>query len=137
MRARYYDPAIGRFISEDPARDGLNWYGYCDANPVNLVDPEGRLPGPPWDWWMRAIAYVVIATMLLYYVAQISNQAGLGEHEPPEPYRQEPLKESWPEEKVERAQSIVDFYKTSGNELQKIAASIVEAMVWSEIALWQ
>ena len=26
LRARNYDPGIGRFTSEDPARDGLNWY---------------------------------------------------------------------------------------------------------------
>ncbi len=34
MRARYYEPATGRFISEDPAQDGVNWYLYCDGNPV-------------------------------------------------------------------------------------------------------
>ena len=42
MRARYYDPAIGRFISEDPGRNGANWYVYCENNPVNLVDPDGQ-----------------------------------------------------------------------------------------------
>lgn len=42
MRARWYDPAIGRFISEDPAGDGVNWYSYCDGNPVNAVDLDGR-----------------------------------------------------------------------------------------------
>jgi RHS repeat-associated protein len=26
MRARWMDPALGRFISEDPARDGANWF---------------------------------------------------------------------------------------------------------------
>jgi RHS repeat-associated protein len=41
--ARYYDPEVGRFISEDPGRDGVNWYGYCDGNPVNYVDPDGRI----------------------------------------------------------------------------------------------
>ena len=41
LRNRYYDPSIGRFISEDPARDGLNWYAYCGNNPVNAVDPWG------------------------------------------------------------------------------------------------
>ena len=34
LRARYYNPAIGRFINEDPIRDGLNWYVYCGNNPV-------------------------------------------------------------------------------------------------------
>lgn len=41
LRNRYYDPAIGRFITEDPAKDGLNWYAYCSNNPVNLIDPLG------------------------------------------------------------------------------------------------
>ena len=34
LRARYYDPEMGRFISEDPVRDGMNWYVYCYNNPV-------------------------------------------------------------------------------------------------------
>ena len=43
MRARWYDPAIGRFISEDPGRQGSNWFAYCNGNPVNTVDPDGRM----------------------------------------------------------------------------------------------
>ena len=41
LRARYYDPSIGRFMAEDPVKDGLNWYAYCAGNPVNFVDPSG------------------------------------------------------------------------------------------------
>ena len=41
LRARYYDPSMGRFISEDPIRDGVNWYAYCGNNPVMFVDPFG------------------------------------------------------------------------------------------------
>lgn len=41
MRARYYETATGRFISEDPARDGVNWYLYAYGNPVDKVDSEG------------------------------------------------------------------------------------------------
>ena len=47
MRARWMDPALGRFISEDPARDGANWFDYCRGNPVNAVDPDGRV----WVFW--------------------------------------------------------------------------------------
>jgi RHS repeat-associated protein len=41
LRARYYQPEVGRFISEDPAKDGMNWYGYCAGNPVMNIDPTG------------------------------------------------------------------------------------------------
>ena len=44
LRARYYDPVIGRFLSEDPAGDGLNWYTYCGNNPVVFVDFTGLAP---------------------------------------------------------------------------------------------
>lgn len=41
LRARDYRPATGRFTSEDPARDGLNWYTYCKGNPILYVDSNG------------------------------------------------------------------------------------------------
>jgi RHS repeat-associated protein len=44
-RARYYDPIIGRFISEDPKGfgAGVNFYVYCLNNPVNCNDPSGLI----------------------------------------------------------------------------------------------
>ena len=44
MRARYYEPGSGRFISQDPAMDGQNWYAYCNNNPVDYSDATGRFP---------------------------------------------------------------------------------------------
>jgi len=41
MGHRYYDTRIGRFISQDPAGDGDNWYSYADNSPTNEVDPSG------------------------------------------------------------------------------------------------
>lgn len=41
LRNRYYDPEVGRFITQDPIKDGLNWYSYCGGNPVIFVDPWG------------------------------------------------------------------------------------------------
>ncbi len=42
LRARMYDPATGRFLTEDPAHDGDNWYAYCDGDPVNRLDSSGE-----------------------------------------------------------------------------------------------
>jgi len=46
MRARYYDPEVGRFVSEDPIGfegGDVNLYAYVGGNPVMFVDPEGLL----------------------------------------------------------------------------------------------
>ena len=42
MKARYYDPALGRFASEDGSKNGMNWFVYCNDNPTNAVDPSGK-----------------------------------------------------------------------------------------------
>ena len=44
LRARYYNPVIGRFTQEDSYNvDGLNLYAYCRNNPVSYVDPSGSI----------------------------------------------------------------------------------------------
>ncbi len=45
FNARWYDPTVGRFISEDPARFGSNWYRYASHNPLKYSDPTGL-----WDF---------------------------------------------------------------------------------------
>jgi len=42
MRARFYEPWTGRFLSEDPAKDGSNWYVYANNAPSSAVDPNGQ-----------------------------------------------------------------------------------------------
>jgi RHS repeat-associated protein len=44
MQARYYDPGLGRFVSEDPSCNGANWYTYCNNNPTNETDSNGKMP---------------------------------------------------------------------------------------------
>lgn len=43
--ARWYDPATGRFLSRDPIAEngGLNLYQAFAANPINNIDPDGRV----------------------------------------------------------------------------------------------
>jgi RHS repeat-associated protein len=64
-RARYYDPVLKRFISEDPISldGGVNVFGYVEGDPVSWIDPEGLIETDPWwgygndakfrDWWHR------------------------------------------------------------------------------------
>jgi RHS repeat-associated protein len=65
-RARYYDPSVGRFISEDPigfAAGDTNLYRYVNNNPTNYTDPSGELAflAPAALAWG---AYVVIGAGL-------------------------------------------------------------------------
>jgi RHS repeat-associated protein len=47
-RARYFDPKIGRFTSEDPIgfKGGRNFYAYVNNDPARRVDPLGLLGDP-------------------------------------------------------------------------------------------
>jgi RHS repeat-associated protein len=45
---RYYDPSVGRFISQDAAQWGVNWYIYAANNPVSGFDYQGQ-------WWETAL----------------------------------------------------------------------------------
>ncbi|MCA3174272.1 MAG: RHS domain-containing protein, partial [Burkholderiales bacterium] len=57
---RYYDPDIGRYISQDPIglEGGLNQYQYANADPINQTDATGECP------WCAAFAVCMASCAL-------------------------------------------------------------------------
>ncbi|MCR4407858.1 MAG: RHS repeat-associated core domain-containing protein [Anaerolineae bacterium] len=63
LRARWYDPATGRFLTRDPV-PGLaalpqtqHPYVYVGKNPVNLIDPAGLTGEVPINW-LKSLAFL-------------------------------------------------------------------------------
>jgi len=52
FRARWYEPELGRWLSNDPIgiSGGLNLYEFCGNNPVNYVDPWGEAWYDNWHF---------------------------------------------------------------------------------------
>jgi hypothetical protein len=65
LRARYYNPATGRFLSRDPLV-GQSWdpkslhkYLYAGGDPVNAEDPTGKgLVEDAWNFAKSVALYV-------------------------------------------------------------------------------
>ena len=59
FNARWYDPKLGKFITEDPARDGINWYVYVLNNPLRFIDPTGlESADAAYGWFARKEKYM-------------------------------------------------------------------------------
>jgi RHS repeat-associated protein len=102
LRARYFNPETGRFLTKDPElghRDDpatLHKYLYADGNPVDFADPSGRggvaiaLPGAApkggdmWEYFQLALislrdATIVAATVYTldcFAVYEFTSQVG-------------------------------------------------------------
>ena len=85
LQSRYYDPEIGRFISQDEVSyldpetiNGLNLYAYCLNDPIMMADPTGY--APEWLKWLGLTvgAVLVIAAVIVLTIGTAGLGAGLG-----------------------------------------------------------
>ena len=80
LRNRYYSPELGRFTSEDLAKDGDNCYVYCENNPVKYTDPWGLVAGEhfatlkelandwAWNWFADSDFIMMELGSIIYTV---------------------------------------------------------------------
>ena len=71
LRNRYYSPNIGRFITEDPIRDGLNWYVYASNNAIRRKDSTGL---DDYDDVLEYLEYLKVARKTLENSSPRSNE---------------------------------------------------------------
>ncbi len=80
LRARYLNPAVGRFISADtvqpnaPGTQGYNLYAYVANNPTNWMDPSGHSAMTQW----QADTAQVLANPLSIILSKLSDSTLVG-----------------------------------------------------------
>ncbi|MFG2733012.1 DNRLRE domain-containing protein [Streptomyces canus] len=77
MGVRLYDPSTGRFLQTDPVPGGnANAYEYCNADPLNRYDLDGK-----WHWrrWARRATRLAVAGAFAVGIAAACGAtAGIG-----------------------------------------------------------
>lgn len=76
LQARFYDPATGRFVSQDEycyldpdSVNGINLFAYCNNNPVTGYDPTGTFD---WKKFWKGFAIVAVAIVTVVAVTAIT-----------------------------------------------------------------
>jgi len=59
LKGRYYSPALGRFLTRDPARESPS-YDYAGGNPLSFVDPSGLVEQPAEDDASGTVVMIVV-----------------------------------------------------------------------------
>ncbi|GBC93651.1 hypothetical protein HRbin15_02152 [bacterium HR15] len=74
---RWYDPAVGRFLQQDPwlgsiyAPLTLNAYAYCLNDPVSFTDPSGEI---------AFVVVVIVAVVVVVTLSGCSSKPGLPDY---------------------------------------------------------
>lgn len=71
---RDYEPAFSRFCSVDPVRDGINWYSYCDGNPVSFFDANGLYAVPMKEQHMQDMGNVPLGDTSVKIITTVNNK---------------------------------------------------------------
>jgi RHS repeat-associated protein len=149
MRARYYEPSSGRFISVNPGRDGWNWSTHTGNEPANRVDQSAKL------WWSVADTIIGVDLIVLGIVAASLGAPALGfaigliglvntligawvtiGQVRDQRYEKTYLERPWSPEMGQRADMPGNIFrqlnaiKSGGSPLEKIVACQMEALVW-------
>ena len=89
LRARYFAPVIGRFLSVDtvqpnaPGTQGFNLYAYVANNPTTWVDPTGNLAiAHPLAWAIILVFVIVILCLTRVICPLPDNMAFPGDYSP-------------------------------------------------------
>jgi RHS repeat-associated protein len=83
LRARYYSPGLGRFLSRDTMEFGLNdptennRYNYARSNPVSYSDPSGNNALAEWKAMWQPLAVAMLAFLGSFLVIQLLKQLDL------------------------------------------------------------
>jgi RHS repeat-associated protein len=75
-RARYYDPDVGRFLTEDPKgfEAGVNFYAYVLNNPINANDPMGLVE---WKAFRKGL-YSTVGGVFFIVSGAATSPTGVG-----------------------------------------------------------
>ncbi len=67
---RDYEPSLARFSSPDPVFDGVNWYSYCDGNPLLFFDRDGLSSVKTKEQYMQSMGHVLLGASDSEYADQ-------------------------------------------------------------------
>ena len=65
--ARFYDPALGMFLTHDPVRQFANPYNYGGGDPMNWTDPNGQF------FWLAGLIPIIKAALVAAAISAAVN----------------------------------------------------------------